>query len=464
MTKSILYLHNNKNFLNMKTHLFFKQLLLVGFFAITATLWAQTTVTYNFATAGASNGLTETAIDTNVSFASFQNNSTTPPTISSGQLRLYQLTSSSFTKGGSILVIPKNGATITSYVIYASGTTGAGKYSVDGGTGIGITGPTYTISSITAATGVEIYTIATGTANRIYVNKIEVTYTGGTPIAPTVTSTAATLPSTTGATLNGTINANGVSTDASFEYGKTISYGSTITASPSSVTGSTSTAISAAISSLDVNTQYNYRAVGTVSSTVTNGGNSTLWTLANTPSATTVNNPQLTSLDVALNATDGNPATTQYAIQETTGVKYVQADGSLGATEVWQTAATWGTVMVTGLASGTEYMFKAKARNGENVETALGSATSGTTTSISLATSGNTKDQLSVYVSNQIVYVKSADKIATIEVYEMTGKLISNSKNINSQNASLSVNFKGIAIVKLVLENGKVISKKVMIK
>ncbi|MEI2748114.1 MAG: hypothetical protein V9E88_05080 [Ferruginibacter sp.] len=46
---------------------------------------------------------------------------------------------------------------------------------------------------------------------------------------------------------------------------------------------------------------------------------------------------------------------------------------------VWQTAATWGTIAVNGLASATSYTFQVKARNGNNVETGFGATASGTT-------------------------------------------------------------------------------------
>ncbi len=48
---------------------------------------------------------------------------------------------------------------------------------------------------------------------------------------------AATNLSKTGATLNGTVNPNGLSTTVTFEYGTTTSYDSSVTASQSPVTG-----------------------------------------------------------------------------------------------------------------------------------------------------------------------------------------------------------------------------------
>ncbi|UPQ77976.1 T9SS sorting signal type C domain-containing protein [Flavobacterium azooxidireducens] len=201
-----------------------------------------------------------------------------------------------------------------------------------------------------------------------------------TPSGPTVTTTAATEISTTGADLNGSINANGTTTDASFEYGTTVAYGFSATATPSTATGTTATSISATIGSLALNTQYHYRAVGTESLTAYNGNDLTFYTLAATPGVLAVSNPMQTTLDVTVNATteNSNPSVTEYAIQETGG-QYVQANGSLGATAVWQTASVWATTTVTGLNFSTSYTFSAKARNGAAVETGFGSPASETT-------------------------------------------------------------------------------------
>ena len=60
-----------------------------------------------------------------------------------------------------------------------------------------------------------------------------------------------------------------------------------------------------------------------------------------------------------------NPSITEYAIYCKTTSQYVQADGSLGASAVWQIKANWGTVNITGLSVNTEYCFYVIARNGD---------------------------------------------------------------------------------------------------
>ena len=59
------------------------------------------------------------------------------------------------------------------------------------------------------------------------------------------------------------------------------------------------------------------------------------------PRAPVVSGPQDTSLLLTI-PLDGNPLTAQYALWCENLGKWVRADGSLGDTPVWRTAATWG--------------------------------------------------------------------------------------------------------------------------
>lgn len=198
---------------------------------------------------------------------------------------------------------------------------------------------------------------------------------------PTVTTTAATNITTVTADLNGTVNANGASTTVTFNYGTTIAYGLNVAGTPSPVTGTSPTSVSAAVSGLSVNTLYNFRVSGVNAGGTSNGGNLTFYTLANVPSAPVVGNPGPTTLDVSIASGDGNPASTEYAIEEVNSGLYVQGSGSLGASAVWNTSTGWGTKTVNGLANLTTYSFRAKARNGALVETGFGGSNPGTTLS-----------------------------------------------------------------------------------
>jgi hypothetical protein len=109
----------------------------------------------------------------------------------------------------------------------------------------------------------------------------------GGATAPAVTTNAAGGIGQTGATLNGTVNPNGASTTTAFDYGTTTSYGSTATAQ--TLTGSTSQAISAAVSGLACNTLHHFRAKGTNSAGTSLGSDATF-----TTAACSVGSPNLT--------------------------------------------------------------------------------------------------------------------------------------------------------------------------
>lgn len=102
-----------------------------------------------------------------------------------------------------------------------------------------------------------------------------------TPSAPTVVTNAATNITQVTATLNGTVNPEGINTQIFFDWGTTTAYGNSIAATPASLTaGYSSTAVSAAISGLTPNTTYNFRVRAVNNSGTTNGNNLTFTTLA----------------------------------------------------------------------------------------------------------------------------------------------------------------------------------------
>ena len=197
--------------------------------------------------------------------------------------------------------------------------------------------------------------------------------------APTVTSSAASSLATTSAILNGNVTSDGGATvtERGFVY-KTTS-GATISDNKTIVAGTTGAYT--LTPTLLVNTQYFFKAyaINSVNTTLSTPELS-FYTLANAPNAPTVNNPTTTTLDVTIGASDGNPSATEYAIQETGSNNYIQANGTLSNTAVWQIASTWGTKTVTSLAPNTNYIFKVKARNGANTETAFGTTANNTTT------------------------------------------------------------------------------------
>jgi hypothetical protein len=89
--------------------------------------------------------------------------------------------------------------------------------------------------------------------------------------APAVSTAAASEVTSTGATLNGAVNANYGSSTVTFEYGLDSSYGTTLAATPGTVTGASTSAVTAALSGLTPNTTYHYRVVAQNSAGTTRG-------------------------------------------------------------------------------------------------------------------------------------------------------------------------------------------------
>jgi hypothetical protein len=83
--------------------------------------------------------------------------------------------------------------------------------------------------------------------------------------------------------LNGTINANGFSTTAFFEFGLDTSYGNATAADQSPVIGSTDTAVSKTISGLTLGVTYHYRLGGTNADGTAYGADETFTTTAPAP-------------------------------------------------------------------------------------------------------------------------------------------------------------------------------------
>ncbi len=80
-------------------------------------------------------------------------------------------------------------------------------------------------------------------------------------LPPVATSNEATGVSTAGAVLNGIVNANGLDTDVTFEYGLTTTYGSTIPATSVPVTGIITAPVIAYVTGLSENTTYHFRVI-----------------------------------------------------------------------------------------------------------------------------------------------------------------------------------------------------------
>ncbi|MFC1620993.1 DUF2341 domain-containing protein, partial [Candidatus Omnitrophota bacterium] len=134
---------------------------------------------------------------------------------------------------------------------------------------------------------------------------------------------------------------------------------------------------------LSVNTQYGYKVRyqnGDGTDTTWNTTEKLVYTACNVPSAPTVSATATNTLSVDVNV-NGNPSATTFAIAvdddgdgtSFNTTNYVQANGTISTSAVWQDDTTWGTKSVTGLSANKLYRFKVKAINGDTTETSLSS-------------------------------------------------------------------------------------------
>ncbi len=122
-----------------------------------------------------------------------------------------------------------------------------------------------TIDAAGLVTGVSngtVYAKARALQDTTMMDSLMITLINQTGQPPSVITQAATSITSSEGTLNGTVNANNLSTVASFEWGLTNIYGNIINATPATVTGTTVTPIMAVLNGLTSNTLYHFRAKG----------------------------------------------------------------------------------------------------------------------------------------------------------------------------------------------------------
>ncbi|HEX4085853.1 MAG TPA: hypothetical protein VHY22_13150 [Chthoniobacteraceae bacterium] len=180
------------------------------------------------------------------------------------------------------------------------------------------------------------------------------------PTAPTVSTDAASGVGTTVATLNGTVDANGLSTVASFNYGLTSTYGSVITAAQSPVTGTAATAVSGSLTGLQAGVQYHFQVSGSNSSGVTTGSDMVFTTVSSgsAPTFVTGSAGDVTTTGATLygSADPSGYSTTVNFLYGTTGT----FGSSIAATQspVSGTASTAVSAQLSGLSPGQIYFYK----------------------------------------------------------------------------------------------------------
>jgi phosphodiesterase/alkaline phosphatase D-like protein len=229
-----------------------------------------------------------------------------------------------------------------------------------------VTGSTNTsvsanISSLSPGT---IYHFRVKTVNVLgTTNGSDLTFTT-TGQAPGATTLAASNLLTTGATVNGTVNANLLSTTVTFEYGLTTGYGSSAAATPGTVTGSTATSVSADLSALAPGTLYHFRVKAVNILGTSYGADMTFTTGGGAPSATTVAATNVQALTATLNGTvNANDVSTTVTFEYGLTTSYGSTATAIES-PVTGTSATSVSANLSGLTPGAiTYHFRVKAVN-----------------------------------------------------------------------------------------------------
>ncbi|MDD5065815.1 MAG: hypothetical protein PHF84_02085 [bacterium] len=126
--------------------------------------------------------------------------------------------------------------------------------------------------------------------------------------------------------------------------------------------------------SLDPNKQYGFtvKARNAEGLETPECGISNRYTLCRIPLSPIVGT-NFTNAMMVLIRSNKNPAYTRYAISNIVTNEFIQTDGSLGLSPVWQTYAQWqgasGGITNTGLSGSINYAYSVKAVNQENVQT-----------------------------------------------------------------------------------------------
>ena len=227
-------------------------------------------------------------------------------------------------------------------------------------TGNTITNVNANLSEILSGTTYHFRVKAVNSIGTTYGSDLTFATLGQAPMAITQSACCTT---TTGAILNGIVSANHVSTIITFEYGKTTIYGSSVAASPGSVTGSSNTNVTANLSGLEPGTTYHFRIIAVNSIGTTYGSDLTFATLGQAPMAITQSACCATTTGAILNGVvNANELSTiitfEYGKTTLYGSFVAASPGSVtGSTNTNVTAN------LAGLGPGTTYHFRIKAVN-----------------------------------------------------------------------------------------------------
>ena len=216
------------------------------------------------------------------------------------------------------------------------------------------------LNGLSAGSTYHVRAYATNSAGTGYGADLTFTTLGQVPEALTQSATNI---SSTGATLVGTVNANYLSTVVTFEYGTTTSYGQTINATQSPVTGNSLINVMAEAPGLTEGTTYHFRIKTENSLGITLGNDMIFTTLGQVPTASTLSACCLSASGAKLNGTvNANYASTTVTFEYGTTTEYTNSVPA-AQSPVSGNISTSVSANISGLNSGTTYHFRIKASN-----------------------------------------------------------------------------------------------------
>lgn len=217
-----------------------------------------------------------------------------------------------------------------------------------------------TLTNLDPATTYYVRAYAINSSGTGYGMELSFSTLGDAPSAITKPASDTTVNS---AVINGTVNANFLSTVVSFEYGLTTDYGNSAVVQESPLTGGAGLDVSAAITGLLADTTYHFRIKAVNSIGTTYGDDLTLRTLGHAPSAATANASDITLNSAVLNGTvNANYLSTTVSFEYGTTLTYGNTFAA-AQNPVTGNLATNVSAGITSLTPGTLYHFRVKAVN-----------------------------------------------------------------------------------------------------
>ena len=180
------------------------------------------------------------------------------------------------TQGGVPATITVDGGTLQMVAtVFPASASQEVIWSIVPGTGMATINTTGLVTGVSNGT---VYAKAIAVQDNSVKDSLMITLTSQSGVPPSVVTLDATSVTSSEATLNGTVNANGLTADVTFEWGLTTSYGNINTAVPSTVSGTTVTPVLANLTGLSSNTTYHFRAKGTNAAGTATGADFTFTT------------------------------------------------------------------------------------------------------------------------------------------------------------------------------------------